>query len=145
MKGELLKLVEGGQLQRIFIYIKDVIEVVIRMIENLFRVNGQIFNVGNFNNEVIVWEFVEFMIDVYCKVSGNLCFVVVIVDVIGMEFYGFGYDDSDKCIFDMIIVKCQFEWEFKMLLYDFMESILMYQYVIYVDVVKRVMFKVIVN
>ncbi|MCD9641197.1 UDP-D-apiose/UDP-D-xylose synthase 2 [Datura stramonium] len=52
LRREPLKLVDGGESQRTFIYIKDAIEAVLLMIENPARANGHIFNVGNPNNEV---------------------------------------------------------------------------------------------
>ncbi|XLT54823.1 hypothetical protein HN873_047427 [Arachis hypogaea] len=62
--GEPLKLVDGGRSHRTFLYIKDAIEAVLLMIDNLERANGQIFNVGNPDNEVSVKELVELMIQV---------------------------------------------------------------------------------
>ncbi|KAH9323319.1 hypothetical protein KI387_017958 [Taxus chinensis] len=64
LRGEPLKLVDGGQSQRTFVYIKDAIEAVLRMIENPSRANGNIFNVGNPNNEVTVRQLAELMIEV---------------------------------------------------------------------------------
>jgi UDP-apiose/xylose synthase len=107
MRGEPLKLVDGGQSQRTFVYIKDAIEAVLRMIENPARANGHIFNVGNPHNELTVRELAELMTDVYCKVSGNPRPAVPTIDVTSMEFYGQGYDDSDKRIPDMTIIKKQ--------------------------------------
>ncbi|KAG0590696.1 hypothetical protein KC19_1G120300 [Ceratodon purpureus] len=141
MKGEPLKLVDGGESQRTFIYIKDAIDAVQRMIENPARANGQIFNVGNPNNEVTVRELAELMTDVYCKVSGNARPEVTTVDVTSKEFYGVGYDDSDKRIPDMTIIKKQLEWEPKTSLYDLMEHTLTYQHTTYAEAVKKAMSK----
>lgn len=49
---------------------------------------------------------------VYCKVSGNPRPAVATVDVTGQEFYGPGYDDSDKRIPDMTIIKRQLGKQF---------------------------------
>ncbi|KAH9290583.1 hypothetical protein KI387_034700, partial [Taxus chinensis] len=67
LRGEPLKLVDGGQSQRTFVYIKDAIEVVLRMIEDPSRANGHIFNVANPNNEVTVRQLVELMIETYVE------------------------------------------------------------------------------
>lgn len=91
LRHEPLKLVDGGHSQRTFIYIKDAIEAVLLMIvsfdifsplflflkctmfncdscdfsqENPARANGQIFNVGNPNNEVTVRQLAEMMTQV---------------------------------------------------------------------------------
>nr|AOG75409.1 UDP-apiose/UDP-xylose synthase [Hedwigia ciliata] len=145
MRGEPLKLVDGGKSQRTFIYIKDAIDAVQRMIENPARANGQIFNVGNPHNEVTVRELAELMTDVYCKVSGNPRPKVATIDVSSQEFYGAGYDDSDKRIPDMTIIKRQLEWEPSTSLYDLMEQTLTYQHTTYAQAVKTAMSKAIVN
>lgn len=56
---------------------------------------------------------------VYCKVSGNPRPAVATVDVTGHEFYGPGYDDSDKRIPDMTIVKRQLGKQFAKVLSPF--------------------------
>jgi len=145
MKGEPLKLVDGGESQRTFIYIKDAIDAVQRMIENPARANGHIFNVGNPHNEVTVRELAELMTDVYCKVSGNKRPEVATIDITSQEFYGVGYDDSDKRIPDMTIIKRQLEWEPKTSLYDLMEHTLTYQHTTYAQAVKVAMSKSLTN
>jgi UDP-apiose/xylose synthase len=145
MKGEPLKLVDGGESQRTFIYIKDAIEAVQRMIENPKRANGHIFNVGNPHNEVTVRELAELMTDVYCKVSGQPRPAVATIDVTSQEFYGVGYDDSDKRIPDMTIIKRQLEWEPETSLYDLMEHTLTYQHTTYAQAVKKAMSKSLAN
>lgn len=169
LRREPLKLVDGGESQRTFIYIKDAIEAVLLMIvssiayflilcdllsikevsktktfndivflvqENPERANGHIFNVGNPNNEVTVRQLAEMMTEVkedlfsfllfdnsiflwffncqnesmfqvYAKVSGEGAIVSPTVDVSSKEFYGEGYDDSDKRIPDMTIINRQ--------------------------------------
>jgi len=96
LRGEPLKLVDGGESQRTFLYIKDAIEAVLLMIENPARANGKIFNVGNPNNEVTVRELAKMMIKVYSKVSGDQPLEEPTIDVSSKEFYGEGYDDSGQ-------------------------------------------------
>lgn len=139
MRGEPLKLVDGGESQRSFLYIKDAIDAVLRIIENPARANGQIFNVGNPHNEMTVRELAELMTEIYCKVSGNPRPEVATVDVSSEEFYGVGYDDSDKRIPDMTIIKSHLEWEPKTSLYDLMEHTLAYQHTTYAQAVKAAM------
>lgn len=133
LRGEPLKLVDGGRSQRTFLYIKDAIEAVLLMIvssgsklfyasiyqlvlmcmpschvqDNPERANGHIFNVGNPNNEVSVKELAELMIKVYAKVSGVPASSLSTLDVSSMDFYGKGYDDSDRRIPDMTIITRQ--------------------------------------
>lgn len=103
--------------------------------ENPDRANGQIFNVGNPNNEVTVRQLAEMMTEVmsdsmiicrtvhdsyssaygmricvmqiYSKVSGEPPLEVPTINVSSKVFYGEGYDDSDKRIPDMTIINRQ--------------------------------------
>ncbi|CAN6452286.1 unnamed protein product [Victoria cruziana] len=141
LRREPLKLVDGGQSQRTFVYIKDAIEAVLLMIENPARANGQIFNVGNPNNEVTVKQLAEIMTEVYARVSGEPTLEVPTVDVSSKEFYGEGYDDSDRRIPDMTIINRQLGWNPKTSLWDLLDSTLTYQHKTYSQAVKLAMAK----
>ncbi|XP_074580662.1 UDP-D-apiose/UDP-D-xylose synthase 2-like [Curcuma longa] len=141
LRREPLKLVDGGQSQRTFVYIKDAIEAVLLMIENPARANGHIFNVGNPNNEVTVKQLAEIMIQVYSKVSGEPPVEVPTIDVSSKEFYGEGYDDSDKRIPDMTIINKQLGWNPKTSLWDLLDSTLTYQHRTYAEAIRRAMAK----
>ncbi|RYR42977.1 hypothetical protein Ahy_A08g039409 isoform B [Arachis hypogaea] len=145
LRKEPLKLVDGGQSQRTFVYIKDAIEAVLLMIENPARANGHIFNVvlllavfGMFSLEFIL-DF--FYLQVYSKVSGDPPLENATVDVSSKEFYGEGYDDSDKRIPDMTIINRQLGWNPKTSLWDLLESTLTYQHRTYAEAVKKVIAK----
>ncbi|RVW98952.1 UDP-D-apiose/UDP-D-xylose synthase 2 [Vitis vinifera] len=129
LRHEPLKLVDGGQSQRTFVYIKDAIEAVFLMIDNPSRANGHIFNVGNPNNEVTVKQLAEMMTE------------VPTVDVSSKEFYGEGYDDSDKRIPDMTIINKQLGWNPKTSLWDLLESTLTYQHRTYAEAIKQAIAK----
>ncbi|KAL0460743.1 UNVERIFIED_CONTAM: UDP-D-apiose/UDP-D-xylose synthase 2 [Sesamum latifolium] len=137
LRREPLKLVDGGQSQRTFVYIKDAIEAVLLMIENPARANGQIFNVGNPNNEVTVRQLAEMMTEVYAKVARESPLDTPTVDVSSKEFYGEGYDDSDKRIPDMTIINRQLGWNPKTSLWDLLESTLTYQHRTYAEAIKK--------
>ncbi|KAL5223279.1 hypothetical protein ABZP36_027992 [Zizania latifolia] len=142
LRREPLQLVDGGQSQRTFVYIKDAIEAVLLMIENPARANGQIFNVGNPNNEVTVRELAEMMTEVYANVSGEIPLDEPMIDVSSKQFYGEGYDDSDKRIPDMTIINKQLGWNPKTPLRDFLETTLTYQHKTYKEAIKRQMSQV---
>ncbi|CAI5527016.1 unnamed protein product [Closterium sp. Naga37s-1] len=111
LRGEPLKLVDGGKSQRTFVYIKDAIRAVMLMIENPERANGHIFNVGNPKNEANVRELATMMTRIYCKVSKQAEPATPTVDVTSSDFYGKGYDDSDRRIPDMTLIQQQLGWE----------------------------------
>ncbi|KAG6432791.1 hypothetical protein SASPL_104378 [Salvia splendens] len=137
LRREPLKLVDGGESQRTFVYIKDAIEAVLLMIENPSRANGQIFNVGNPNNEVTVRQLAEMMTQVYSTVSNEPSLSTPTIDISSKEFYGEGYDDSDKRIPDMTIINRQLGWNPKTSLWDLLESTLTYQHRTYAEAVKK--------
>ncbi|CAN1252636.1 UDP-D-apiose/UDP-D-xylose synthase 2 [Linum perenne] len=138
LRREPLKLVDGGESQRTFIYIKDAIEAVLLMIENPARANSHIFNVGNPHNEVTVRQLAEMMTEIYAKVSGEASIQSPTIDVSSKEFYGEGYDDSDKRIPDMTIINKQLGWNPKTSLWDLLESTLTYQHRTYAEAIKKV-------
>ncbi|XP_058087802.1 UDP-D-apiose/UDP-D-xylose synthase 2-like [Magnolia sinica] len=141
LRGEQLKLVDGGQSQRTFLYVKDAIEALLLMIENPSRANGHIFNVGNPDNEVTMKELAEMMVKVYPKVSGEPALEVPTIDVSSKDFYGEGYDDSDKRIPDMTIINKQLGWNPKTSLMDLLESTLAYQHQTYSKAMKEALSK----
>ncbi|KAI3826432.1 hypothetical protein L1987_00480 [Smallanthus sonchifolius] len=145
LRREPLKLVDGGESQRTFVYIKDAIEAVHLMIENPARANGHIFNVGNPNNEVTVRQLAEMMTEVYAKVSGEDSIETPTIDVSSKEFYGEGYDDSDKRIPDMTIINKQLGWDPKTSLWDLLESTLTYQHRTYAEAVRQSIAKPLAN
>ncbi|KAJ6829859.1 UDP-D-apiose/UDP-D-xylose synthase 2-like [Iris pallida] len=66
------------------------------------------------------------MSEVYAKVLRERAREVTTVDVSSKEFYGEGYDDSDKRIPDMTIINKQLSWNPKTSLWDLLESTLTY-------------------
>ncbi|KAL1323468.1 hypothetical protein HN51_033801 [Arachis hypogaea] len=141
LRREPLKLVDGGRSQRTFLYIKDAIEAVLLMIDNPERANGQIFNVGNPDNEVSVKELAELMIQVYAKVAGVPSSSLSTLDVSSEEFYGKGYDDSDRRIPDMTIITRQLGWKPETPLDKLLDDTLQYQHQTYSSAIKKVLSK----
>ncbi|CAI5970828.1 unnamed protein product [Closterium sp. NIES-64] len=139
LRGEPLKLVDGGKSQRTFVYIKDAIRAVMLMIENPERANGHIFNVGNPKNEASVRELATMMTRIYCKVSKQSEPATPTVDVTSSDFYGKGYDDSDRRIPDMTLIQQQLGWEPETSLEELLDVTLTYQYSTYAEAIRRSM------
>ncbi|TKY67076.1 UDP-D-apiose/UDP-D-xylose synthase 2 [Spatholobus suberectus] len=137
LRGEPLKLVDGGGSQRTFLYIKDAIDAVVLMIDNPERANGQIFNVGNPDNEVTVKELAELMIKVYAKVSGVPASSLSTLNVSSEEFYGKGYDDSDRRIPDMTIITRQLAWKPRTPLDELLDVTLRHQHRTYSRAIEK--------
>ena len=101
VRGETLKLVNGGLARRCFTSVHDAVDFMFCVFaagENPERRAGvlsQAFNVGNAANEVSIAELAQLMRSVYASVKGIPESEVPGVAVVsGEEYYGKGYDDS---------------------------------------------------
>jgi nucleoside-diphosphate-sugar epimerase len=112
LEGTPMKLVDGGRHQRCYTYIDDAVDCIERIIANPDGVcDRQIFNVGSPDNEVSIRELAERMRDLYARKflapGGRL---PDIVDVDSREFYGDGYEDSDRRIPDITKARTLLGW-----------------------------------
>lgn len=139
LRREPMKLVDGGASQRTFLYIKDAIKAVMLMIDNPERADGLIFNVGNPKNEASVKELAEVMTEVYSRVTGQPKLPQPTLEVSSLDFYGVGYDDSDRRIPDMTLIQTQLGWNPETSLNDLLEVTLDYQYKTYSESIEQSM------
>lgn len=94
--GREIVLVDGGLQRRCFLYIDDAIDALLRIIENKDgKACGQIFNIGQPENDVSVAELADVMIEVMSEFKGyeNVRDKVKITSKSGTEFFGAGYQD----------------------------------------------------
>jgi len=96
VRGEPIKLVDGGAQKRAFTYIDDGIAALMKIIENRDGVaTGKIYNIGNPDNNYSVRELATMMLDLaktypeYRDSSAR----VKLVEVSSGEYYGKGYQD----------------------------------------------------
>lgn len=96
LRGETIKLVDGGHQKRAFTYVDDGIAALMKIIENKDgRANGQIFNIGNPHNNHSVRELATMLLEMaknYPEYAAGLARVQVIETSSG-EYYGSGYQD----------------------------------------------------
>ena len=96
VRGEEIKLVDGGTQKRAFTYIEDGINALMKIIENKNNVaSGQIYNIGNPANNFSVKDLATMMLDLALtypeyKVSAAK---VRIVEITATDYYGKGYQD----------------------------------------------------
>lgn len=96
VRGEEIKLVDGGTQKRAFTYIEDGINALMKIIENKNNVaSGQIYNIGNPANNFSVKDLATMMLDLAMtypeyKVSAAK---VRIVEITATDYYGKGYQD----------------------------------------------------
>ena len=96
VRGEPIKLVDGGTQRRTFTYIDDGIAALMRIIENRARIaSGKIYNIGNPANDYSVRELATMMVDLaktypeYRDTADR----VALVDTTADDYYGKGYQD----------------------------------------------------
>jgi UDP-apiose/xylose synthase len=128
LTGTQMKLVDGGSNQRCYTYIDDAIECTYRIVENRGGVcNRQIFNIGSPYNEVSIRELAEMMREIYVEKFRDAGVPVAeIVSVPGEEFYGRGYDDSDRRIPDIAKARTLLAWEPMWNMRDTLETTMRY-------------------
>jgi UDP-apiose/xylose synthase len=123
LKGTEIRLVNGGSHRRCFAYIGDAVECIYRIVENPDGVcDQQIFNVGSPHNEVTIRELAELMCRIYIeRFDKPVDTLPRIVDVPAEEFYGDGYEDSDRRIPDISKARALLGWEPKYGLRELLE------------------------
>jgi len=98
IKGEPIRLVDGGLQRRCFTYIDDGIECLVKIIENKDnKFNGEIFNIGNPNNEATVKDLAHKLKDIFVSHPSTKHYKQhsEIIEVFSKDFYGEGYQDID--------------------------------------------------
>jgi nucleoside-diphosphate-sugar epimerase len=101
--GSPMSLVGGGEQKRAYTFIDDAVDCILRIIENRNGVcDKQIFNIGSPANEISIRELAIKMREIYKRRwwdGGSR--LPEIVEVSAEDFYGEGYDDSDRRIPDI--------------------------------------------
>jgi UDP-apiose/xylose synthase len=97
--GEPLPLVDGGRQRRSFIYVSDLTDAVVRLIERP-ECRGEIINIGNPENDVTIAELAERMAAVFRQRHAPDK-AIVSAAVPAESFYGPGYDDAEYRVPDI--------------------------------------------
>jgi nucleoside-diphosphate-sugar epimerase len=96
VRGETIKLVDGGTQKRAFTYIDDGIAALMKIMANEGAVaSGKIYNVGNPANNFSVRELATMMVDLALTYPEyrDTAERVKIVETTSAEYYGKGYQD----------------------------------------------------
>ncbi len=88
-------LVDGGHVHRAFLHIADAMDAMQIMLDHPEETRNQIYNVGNPDNNVTIRELAELMRAAYEELTGEQP-ESPLEDVSGEQFYGPGYEDSDR-------------------------------------------------
>jgi nucleoside-diphosphate-sugar epimerase len=96
VRGEEIKLVDGGHQKRAFTYIEDGVNALMKMIENRDGVaSGKIYNVGNPKNNFSVRDLAKMMLDLALTYGEyrESASKVKLVETSSAAYYGKGYQD----------------------------------------------------
>jgi len=99
VRGEDIKLVDGGLQRRSFTDVSDGISALVKIIENKDGIaDGKIYNIGNPENDLSIKELASLMLEMSldCPEYGQQAHNVNIVEVTSAEYYGKGYQDIES-------------------------------------------------
>jgi UDP-apiose/xylose synthase len=105
LTGGPIRLVDGGRAHRAFLHVADGAAAFQVLLDRREEVRNQIFNVGNPDNNVTVRELAALMIELYEELTGVRP-ASDVVEISGEEFYGPGYEDSDRLPPDITKLRC---------------------------------------
>jgi len=140
ISGTQMKLVNGGHHRRCYTYIDDAIECIYRIVENPGNVcDKQIFNIGTPENEITMRELAVMMREIYAEklLSPSSSLLPEIIEVSAEEFYGEGYEDSDRRIPDITKANKLLGWEPKWNLRDMLEITMRYYVTEYIEYYRK--------
>ena len=100
LRGQPLPLVNGGEQRRAFMDVSDMVEAVCRVLERPKQSDGQIFNLGNPENDVSIAELAQMLAAAFTPLLRErepARFETVSAEAV----YGPGYDDTQQRIPDV--------------------------------------------
>ena len=110
LRGAPLTLVDGGRARRCFTAVEDAVDATIRILDRPEAAGGRVFNVGNPGNEVTIAGLADRMIRAWEAATGER-WAHGTRSVPAEEFYGEGYEDSDRRVPDVERARTLPGWE----------------------------------
>ena len=114
VRGENIKLVDGGEQKRSFTYVSDGIDALVKIIANKDGVaNCKIYNIGNPKNNYSIRELATLMLKLaaeYPEYAAGLSKVKVVETTSG-EYYGKGYQDTQHRVPKITNTMADLDWE----------------------------------
>ncbi len=113
VRGENIKLVDGGTQKRAFTYIDDGVSALMKIIENKNGVaSGKIYNVGNPANNYSVKELAEMMLKLAMEYPEyrDTAKQVKLVETSSEAYYGKGYQDVQNRVPKITNTRTELEW-----------------------------------
>ena len=126
VRGEDMRLVDGGQQRRCFTGVSDGIDALMKMIDNIDGcASRKIFNVGNPANSLSVRELAQEMLKIaatYPEYRTNAA-KVRLVDTTAEEYYGKGYQDVEYRTPKIDNTKADLDWTPRVTMHDALRQI----------------------
>jgi nucleoside-diphosphate-sugar epimerase len=114
VRGEAIRLVDGGRQKRSFTHIDDGIDALMAIIENRNGVaSRKIYNIGNPANNLSVRELAQDMLALAAKYPeyADSAKKVEIVDVTAEDYYGKGYQDVQNRVPEIADTCTDLKWQ----------------------------------
>jgi nucleoside-diphosphate-sugar epimerase len=113
VRGEDVRLVDGGKQRRCFTGVSDGIDALMRIIENRAGcASGKIYNIGNPTNSLSVRELAEQMLQVaagYAEYRANAA-KVRLIEISAADYYGRGYQDVENRVPKIDNTRADLDW-----------------------------------
>ena len=113
VRGEPIKLVDGGAQKRSFTYVSDGIDALMKIIDNKDGVaSGKIYNIGNPKNNYSIRELAALMLDLakqYPEYAVSAAKVKTLETTSG-EYYGKGYQDTQHRVPKITNTMAELDW-----------------------------------
>ena len=126
VRGEPIKLVDGGTQKRAFTYIDDGVDALMKIIDNPNGIaSGKIYNIGNPANNFSVKELAEMMLALareYPEYKDGAA-KVKIVETTSADYYGKGYQDVQNRVPHIGNTKSELNWSPKVNMADALRHI----------------------
>jgi nucleoside-diphosphate-sugar epimerase len=126
VRGEEIKLVDGGAAKRSFTYASDGIDALMKIIENKDGVaTGKIYNIGNPSNNYSVKELAKMMLDLAATYPEyrDTAAKVKVVETSSADYYGKGYQDVQNRVPKIANTMADLGWAPKVTMQDALKHI----------------------
>ena len=126
VRGEPIKLVDGGSQKRAFTYVSDGIDALMKIIANCNGIaSGKIYNIGNPANNYSVRELAGMMLDMARRYPEYRASAekVTVVETTSGEYYGKGYQDVQNRVPKIANTMADLDWAPKVTMPDALRHI----------------------
>lgn len=114
VRGENIKLVDGGTQKRAFTYISDGIDALMKIIDNPRGIaSGKIYNIGNPTNNYSVKDLAQMMLKLaltYPEYQASAK-KVKLIKTTSAQYYGKGYQDVQNRVPKITNTKAELKWK----------------------------------